>query len=259
MPLIPKHEAFCRQYLVDFNGTQAAIRAGYSRKTAYSIASALLKRPDIQDRLNVLKAETAARFEADADDVIRMWWETATADPNELVQHRIGACRYCHGYMHQHQWKTDREFLDAQAEYDARHPLAKEGEAERLRPSEEVNHGGYGYRHNAPPNRECPECAGEGIGYVVMLDTTTLSPQARLLYNGVKETRQGREMLMADRQRAIEHVARRLGLMKEQVEVEASSSFAILLQHILTSGSAAPIATARSILIPPPDNGEGKG
>lgn len=145
--------------------------------------------------------------------------------------------------------------FDAQADYDAKHPLAQGQEAEAARPGPgpidgPLCFGGYGYRRNVPPNPGCPECDGEGETYVVMLDITNLSPQARLLYNGVKETRQGREVLMADRQKAIEHVARRLGLMKEQIEVEASDSFAALLRHINTVGSAAPIATARSILPP---------
>ena len=42
-----KEERFCREYLLDFNATQAAIRAGYSIKTAYSIGQRLLKKPDI--------------------------------------------------------------------------------------------------------------------------------------------------------------------------------------------------------------------
>lgn len=43
-----KQRAFIKEYLRDFNGTQAAIRAGYSRKSAYSIGSELLKKPEIQ-------------------------------------------------------------------------------------------------------------------------------------------------------------------------------------------------------------------
>jgi phage terminase small subunit len=49
--LTPKQERFVQEYLVDLNATQAAIRAGYSRKTAYSIGEENLKKPDIQDFL----------------------------------------------------------------------------------------------------------------------------------------------------------------------------------------------------------------
>lgn len=40
--LTPKQLAFCNEYLIDLNGTQAAIRAGYSEKTANEQASRLL-------------------------------------------------------------------------------------------------------------------------------------------------------------------------------------------------------------------------
>ena len=42
-----KHTLFCLEYLKDFNGTQAAIRAGYSEKSAYSQAHDLLKKPEV--------------------------------------------------------------------------------------------------------------------------------------------------------------------------------------------------------------------
>lgn len=49
-----KQEQFCQQYIKDFNATQAASRAGYSLKTAYSIGSELLKKPEIIARIQEL-------------------------------------------------------------------------------------------------------------------------------------------------------------------------------------------------------------
>jgi phage terminase small subunit len=46
--LTDKQERFCDEYLIDLNATRAAIRAGYSVKTATSIASENLSKPDIQ-------------------------------------------------------------------------------------------------------------------------------------------------------------------------------------------------------------------
>lgn len=42
--LTPQQERFCQEYAVDYNGTNAAIRAGYAEKTAASQASRLLKK-----------------------------------------------------------------------------------------------------------------------------------------------------------------------------------------------------------------------
>ena len=47
-----KQELFIREYLIDFNSTKAAIRAGYSARTAYSIGNELLKKPEISQAIN---------------------------------------------------------------------------------------------------------------------------------------------------------------------------------------------------------------
>lgn len=60
-PLRPKQELFCQRYVegagpkkTRFNGTQAALEAGYSEKTAYSIAHENLKKPEIVERISEL-------------------------------------------------------------------------------------------------------------------------------------------------------------------------------------------------------------
>ena len=49
--LTPKQAAFVHEYLVDLNATQAAIRAGYSEKTARSVAAENLAKPNIQQAI----------------------------------------------------------------------------------------------------------------------------------------------------------------------------------------------------------------
>lgn len=55
--LTERERAFVRQYLVDLNGTQAAIRVGYSEKTAASQASRLLRKSDVQAYRDALLQE----------------------------------------------------------------------------------------------------------------------------------------------------------------------------------------------------------
>lgn len=64
------HELFCREYIIDYNGTQAAIRAGYSEKTAYSQANRLLKNAEILSRVRELQAEQVNRLAVTADSVV---------------------------------------------------------------------------------------------------------------------------------------------------------------------------------------------
>ena len=57
--LSPKKEKFCREYLIDLNGTKAATRAGYSPKTANEQASRLLANVNISDYINSLRQKDA--------------------------------------------------------------------------------------------------------------------------------------------------------------------------------------------------------
>lgn len=65
-----KHERFCQEYLVDLNGTQAAIRAGYTERSAASQASTLLKNPNILVRVGELRKEMRERLALNADFVV---------------------------------------------------------------------------------------------------------------------------------------------------------------------------------------------
>lgn len=69
--LTPRQAAFIREYLLDLNATQAAIRAGYSEKTAYSQGQRLLKNAEIQEAVQEAQAERAERLELTQDDVLK--------------------------------------------------------------------------------------------------------------------------------------------------------------------------------------------
>jgi phage terminase small subunit len=63
-------ERFCEAMLIEPNQTKAAIKAGYSEKTAVNQASRLLKNPRVQKRLAELRAERSERVKIDADYVL---------------------------------------------------------------------------------------------------------------------------------------------------------------------------------------------
>ncbi len=71
-PLTAKQEMFCLEYLIDLNATQAAIRAGYSVKTAKDIACENLAKPNIQERIAKAMAERAEKTKIDAAYVLKM-------------------------------------------------------------------------------------------------------------------------------------------------------------------------------------------
>jgi phage terminase small subunit len=73
-----KQTTFVREYLMDFNATQAAIRAGYSRKTAGSQAHDLLKKPEIQACLAEFRRKAAEQTVTDSAWVRHRLREEAT-------------------------------------------------------------------------------------------------------------------------------------------------------------------------------------
>lgn len=77
MPLTDKQKVFCEEYMVDMNGTQAAIRAGYSRKTANEQAARLLANVSIQAYIAELKGKRSEKTEITADYVLSALKEVA--------------------------------------------------------------------------------------------------------------------------------------------------------------------------------------
>ncbi|MAL41400.1 terminase small subunit [Thalassospira sp.] len=70
MKLTGKQQRFVEEYLIDQNATQAAIRAGYSEKTAHATGHENLKKPEIAKALEKEQAERTKRTRADQDWVI---------------------------------------------------------------------------------------------------------------------------------------------------------------------------------------------
>lgn len=66
-----KQKRFCDEYLVSLNATQAAIRAGYSEKTAAVIATENLRKPNIRDYIEKRMAEKEESLIAKQDEVMK--------------------------------------------------------------------------------------------------------------------------------------------------------------------------------------------
>jgi phage terminase small subunit len=73
-----KQEAFAIEYLKDKNATQAAIRAGYSKKTAYSIGCEMLRKPEIQEIIRAEQEKAAAKATLTIEDIAKNLKEIAS-------------------------------------------------------------------------------------------------------------------------------------------------------------------------------------
>ena len=81
-----KQTKFISEYTKDFNATQAAIRAGYSPKTAYSIGQRLLKNVEVQKAMNEHRDRGIADREAR-----QKFWSDTMQDKDEDMKNRLRA------------------------------------------------------------------------------------------------------------------------------------------------------------------------
>ena len=88
-----KQQRFVDHYLVDLNATQAAIRAGYSQRTAAEIGHENLRKPQIQAAIEATQAEHARRLEITTDRILRELARIAFADMREFAAVSGGGIR----------------------------------------------------------------------------------------------------------------------------------------------------------------------
>ena len=197
----------------------AAYRSAYdcSRvkpETVRTRARELFALPHMAGRVEKHRSAAAELVTMEVADVLRDWCLLATADPNEIVQHRRSCCRHCFGIDHFYQW-VEVEHAIAVARAIDNKLSAPDGS------------GGYGFDATKDPNPECPVCHGEGVAVVHIADSRKLKGAARLLYAGVKQTKFGIEIQLHDQERARENIAKFLGMLRNDVNVKATVNAAV--------------------------------
>lgn len=230
--LTEKQKRFGDEYLIDLNGTQAAIRAGYSTKAARAIAAENLTKPAVVAYIQAAMDARAERTQITQDQVLRRWHQIAFADANDLIEYRRVCCRHCHGVDHQYQWVDEAEFnrVVARIMSDA---------TDGKKPALPTTEGGFGFDAKADPHEDCPECHGEGHGVPHIHDTRKLRPGARALYAGVKITKDGIEIKMHDQGKALENIARHLQMFVDKSEIDVKKSAADMTDDELDAAIAA--------------------
>lgn len=85
MALTEKQKIFADEYLIDLNATQAAIRAGYSKKTAYRTGADNLRKPQIQEYIEERLKEKESDLIAKQDEVLKYLTEVMRREKTESV------------------------------------------------------------------------------------------------------------------------------------------------------------------------------
>lgn len=226
--LTDRQEAFCQEF-AKTRSPGKAYRAAYecgddvNAEKANKAGRGVMKSAAVMDRIEDLIDAATATVVFTVGEALGRWLAIATADPNELISLKVGACRYCHGDGHEYQW-TEREYGDALAEAERLAAMSRDGDAQ-LPPLK----GGFGYDGSAEPHPACPECHGDGVHRIVVRDTEALSPGGKLLYGGVKHTAHGPQVIIADRMKALENACRIIGAFKDTVNVPQLGRMAAVL------------------------------
>jgi phage terminase small subunit len=84
--LTPKQKLFIKYYLIDFNATKAAIKAGYSKKTAKEVGCENLTKPNIKAEIEKHTSKVTKKLDLKLEDVIQEMKKTAFYDIDENVE-----------------------------------------------------------------------------------------------------------------------------------------------------------------------------
>lgn len=111
--MTPKQERFVAEYLIDLNATQAAIRAGYSEKTAYSIGDENLKKPEVAAAVKTEQHKRAGKTELTQEWVLtRLAKEIETAKSDSARVAALGLAMKHLGMMTEDKPHPDRKMPD---------------------------------------------------------------------------------------------------------------------------------------------------
>lgn len=189
---------------------------GMDERTVNRKASETAALPGVRARISNLKQEQFDSFMFKQIDVLRDWVAIATADPTELIRSRRWCCRHCYGEGHAYEWAGEREFAAALDEVMMSNDMRRRGSIPRALPSCD---GGFGYVRNRLPVKDCPVCHGDGTLDVYISTPEEWSPEARKLYAGIKQTKDGIQVLMRDQDGAMKNIAQFLGMLVTKSEV----------------------------------------
>lgn len=207
--LTDMQERYCQ--LAAFNSYAHAYREAYNPSPSAIIGpsiSKLNRDPKIVLRIQEIQTKAAEPLKVDREWLLRWWYNRMTYDPAEISNWAVGCCRHCHGDGFGYQWRPS-EFLRALSDAElANQPLPDIA-------------GGIDFNSRRAPVEGCPECDGKGIGRDNFTDTSELSDKARAAFDGIKRTKDGIEIITANRDKAAEMFAKLSGFDVVQVKLLA--------------------------------------
>lgn len=224
-------QRFVAEFVVDHDPIAAATRAGYKGDPA-NVALVFMRKRYIQIAIQKAVDKLNERSVAESKFVLDQWIDVATADVSKIVRIWKQSCRYCYGLGHKYQWRDQEEWGEAVEAAVKSHEAKLAALAGTTAPMPVLMlpsaDGGFGYDPRHVPHDECPRCYGLGIDKVVLTDTALLPAREAKLIKTIKQGRNGEiEIQFRDQDKAVELIARNLGMLNDKLNVSMSVNGAI--------------------------------
>lgn len=180
-------------------------------------AYTLVNKPDVKLMLEKMRGLARERGINKAADVVSEMIAIHSVELTEIVQHRRLCCRHCYGVKHRYQWRDADEFAEALDIYERAQDTSKRSKKaiELRQRGAPTDAGGYGYRFNLPPHKDCPKCWGEGTPDVYIADTRFLTPLQRKAIGSIKQGKEGVEVKLRDQDGSLKGAGQMMGGFKQ--------------------------------------------
>ena len=195
MNLPPLQKRFCQEYLIDLNATMAAVRAGYSIRSAGSQAHDLLKKPEIRIYIQELISARSKRVEIDADKVLQELAFIAFSKVTDFL--RV-------------------EATEAPAEYAEANPMPDDDDDVEENDNE-IKTPIIPYKH------------------VDIFDTDFIDPKKLTAIASIKQGRNGIELKLHDKPKALELLGRHLAMWNDKLAVNADEQLVNLYKTVMSA------------------------
>lgn len=239
-----KMDRFVEDYLLLGNASEAYRRAfspGEASVSCGQRAWDLLKRPEIAAKVEAKRKESSDRATMTLDRMLERLRLVIECDPAELMTIKRGACRHCYGDDFRYQWR-EPDFWDEVTRAERAAMVAGRGKTKGDDAQLPDIAGGFGYNATKRPNPDCPKCDGVGIERAHIPATEDLSEGARAAYLGAKQTRNGLEIIVMSKEKAVELYGKFAGWSVENVRLGVEAG---LLSDAVKAETSDPLEAAR--------------
>jgi phage terminase small subunit len=245
-------QALFAELYVRYRNKIRAYRESYrvekSRSSAeYVTASTVSNIPAVRAYIRELESEAAAACVIDVQLILAhdLAIVRGAREIQDMQRREWRNCRHCHGVGHKWQWVDDDEYCNALSQAMDDNAIRAARKLDELKlPSDE---GGYGFDTHAEPVATCTKCYGDGVQVSVFSDTTKLEGDAAIAFKGIKETKNGLEIVTHDIDKAKERLLRAAGVFGDDAASVAKGAAA---GAAVGAAAAAALASRVSTMTP---------